>query len=139
MTAKPSPYILHAVMAAEGVTADRTLMVGDMWSDIAFGHRAGADACLVLSGVAGLPEASKWRGECQPDHTLHDVRGLLERSQVVHSSSAPATMLGRMWRRRPVGMAAAATLGVGLGALVVAYASGDAGKLQRLRWPQRVD
>ena len=134
VTAKPSPYVLQAVMAAAGTTADRTLMVGDMWSDIAFGHRAGADACLVLSGVAGLHEASAWRGECRPDHILRDVRGLVDSRQVVRSSSAPASVLRRMWRRQPVSMAAVATLGVGAaGALVaLACASGDGGKLQRV-------
>ena len=83
VTAKPSRVMLDLIMAEAGVTAERTLMVGDMWSDIAFGHRAGASAALVLSGVASAEDAARWKGDMRPDGIFTDIRGLISPTQVV--------------------------------------------------------
>ena len=83
VAAKPSPFMLEAILRAAGAPAHRCLMIGDMWSDIAFGHRAGARAALVLSGVATAADAKAWTGECRPDAVLTDVRGLLDEARVV--------------------------------------------------------
>ncbi len=83
VAAKPSPFLYSLVLDDCGIPAARTLMVGDLWSDIAFGHRAGARSVLVLSGVSKLEDANSWDGEQVPDAVLHDVRGLLDNAHVV--------------------------------------------------------
>lgn len=85
VAAKPSPLMLNAIMAEAGVAPSRTLMVGDMWSDVAFGHRAGARAALVLSGVARAEDVLGWSAEAQPDAVLADARGLVDAALLVES------------------------------------------------------
>ena len=41
---KPSRFALDSIIADAGVSARRTLMVGDMWSDVEFAHNAGCTA-----------------------------------------------------------------------------------------------
>eukprot|EP00629_Pelagomonadales_sp_RCC1024_P007088 CAMPEP_0119290242 /NCGR_PEP_ID=MMETSP1329-20130426/40412_1 /TAXON_ID=114041 /ORGANISM="Genus nov. species nov., Strain RCC1024" /LENGTH=254 /DNA_ID=CAMNT_0007291057 /DNA_START=219 /DNA_END=980 /DNA_ORIENTATION=- len=48
VVAKPAPFALAAIAAEAGAAPRRVLMVGDMWSDVAFAHGFGADAALVL-------------------------------------------------------------------------------------------
>mmetsp|Transcript_51916 Transcript_51916/g.86104 ORF Transcript_51916/g.86104 Transcript_51916/m.86104 type:complete len:107 (+) Transcript_51916:293-613(+) len=95
-------------------------MVGDMWSDVAFGHRAGTQAALVLSGVATIGEARQWRAEsteCSPDIVLHDVRGLVDPARVALSYSRYRDSRTSLWRRQhriatmPIVLAA---LGIGV-------------------------
>ena len=88
VAAKPSPFMLQSIISAAGVAPHRTLMIGDMWSDIAFGHRAGGRSALVLSGVGTLEDADTWTGDSRPDAVLADVRGLLDPRHVVRPFSA---------------------------------------------------
>ena len=96
--AKPSPWLLKTIMASEGVTPERTLMVGDMWSDIAFAHRAGARGALVLSGVATEADAATWTGDSVPDAIIRDVRGLIEPSRVVSAPGHDTRPMGARLR-----------------------------------------
>ena len=117
VTAKPSPYMLKSIMKQSAVCGERTLMVGDLWSDIAFGHRAGARAVAVLSGVATLEDTRRWAGESVPDGVLHDVRGLVDPQHVVEPLRpwSRATPPPERWGIRPRNPAlAAAALAVGL-------------------------
>jgi hypothetical protein len=91
VAAKPSPFMLQSIISAAGVAPHRTLMIGDMWSDIAFGHRAGGRSALVLSGVGTLADAESWSGENRPDAVLADVRGLLDPRHVVKPFSTASS------------------------------------------------
>ena len=83
-------------------------MVGDMWSDVEFAHNAGCDALLVLSGVASLDDARRWRGLTRPDFVAPDLTALLlrpaERFPPAPSSSS------RRWRLAAVVAAVAAVV-----------------------------
>ncbi len=71
-------------------------MVGDMWSDVEFAHNAGCDALLVLSGVASLDDARRWRGITRPDFVAPDLTALLrpvERFPPAPSSSSRRWLL----------------------------------------------
>ena len=71
-------------------------MVGDMWSDVEFAHNAGCDALLVLSGVASLDDARRWRGLTRPDFVAPDLTALLrpvERFPPAPSSSSRRWLL----------------------------------------------
>jgi phosphoglycolate phosphatase len=48
---KPDPGGLHALMAATGADADRTLLVGDSAIDHETARRAGARCCVVSYGI----------------------------------------------------------------------------------------
>ncbi len=126
VTAKPSPIMLQSLQRRYAVPPERTLMVGDLWSDIAFGHRAGARSALVLSGVAKQEEAKSWTGECQPDAIAADVRGLVDAAHVVRplaprrGTLKPALRHHAAAARGPVGLAAA---GVAVAALGIAVAA----------------
>lgn len=83
ITAKPSPLMLQSIMAEARTPPDRVLMVGDLWSDVAFGHRAGTRAALVLSGVTSAADAAKLTGESSPDAVFTDVRGTIDAAHVI--------------------------------------------------------
>jgi phosphoglycolate phosphatase len=55
---KPDPSALRAMMAAAGVTADQTMLVGDSKVDLETARRAGARSCLVAFGF-GFESVSK--------------------------------------------------------------------------------
>ena len=93
---KPSRFALDSIIADAGVSARRTLMVGDMWSDVEFAHNAGCDALLVLSGVASLDDARRWSGITRPDFVAPDLTALLrpaERFPPAPSSSSRRWLL----------------------------------------------
>lgn len=46
-------------------------MVGDKWSDIECGHRAGLKTILVHSGVTAPGDSETWA--IQPDHVCSDL------------------------------------------------------------------
>ena len=78
VVAKPDPYVMRKIIEdAGGCSPSRVLMVGDMWSDINFAHGAGADAALVLSGVATSADADAWTGDMRPDYVIDDLTKLL--------------------------------------------------------------
>ena len=58
---KPEPAILLHALAQIGMRPEETLMVGDrMDTDIACGKAAGADTCLVLTGVTQKAVPNQW-------------------------------------------------------------------------------
>ncbi|HYB69467.1 MAG TPA: HAD-IIA family hydrolase [Candidatus Bathyarchaeia archaeon] len=74
---KPSPIILEVALAALGVPARETAMVGDrIETDIVMGRRLGLTTVLVLSGVtrAGDPRIAA----VAPDHVVESIRDLVE-------------------------------------------------------------
>ena len=75
--------MLQSIMAEARTPPDRVLMVGDLWSDVAFGHRAGTRAALVLSGVTSAADAAKLTGESSPDAVFTDVRGTIDAAHVI--------------------------------------------------------
>ena len=61
MVGKPEPEILISALDQLGMPASETLMVGDrMDTDIACGKAAGADTCLVLTGVTQEAVQNQW-------------------------------------------------------------------------------
>ena len=75
---KPSPIILEVALAALGVPASDTVMVGDrIETDIAMGRRFGLRTILVLSGVTSAGDARI--AASAPDHVLGSVGELIER------------------------------------------------------------
>lgn len=58
---KPEPAILLDALTQIGIAPQDTLMIGDrMDTDIACGKAAGADTCLVLSGVTRTAVEGQW-------------------------------------------------------------------------------
>jgi phosphoglycolate phosphatase len=51
---KPDPASLQALMNRAGVTADRTLLVGDSMIDVETARRAGVRICVALYGFGGI-------------------------------------------------------------------------------------
>ena len=74
---KPSPIILEVALAALGVPARDTAMVGDrIETDVAMAKRSGLAAVLVLSGVT-RPDDPRI-ADLAPDHVIRSVKDLLE-------------------------------------------------------------
>jgi len=75
---KPSPIILEVALAALGVPATESVIVGDrIETDVTMGKRLGLATILVLSGVtqAGDPRIAA----LAPDHVLRSIEELIER------------------------------------------------------------
>lgn len=63
---KPSPGMILAARDDHGLDLDGATMVGDKWSDIECGNRAGLRTILVYSGVTAPGASTSWA--IQPDH-----------------------------------------------------------------------
>jgi len=75
---KPSPIILEVALAALGVSAAESVIVGDrIETDVTMGKRLGLATILVLSGVTrpGDPRIAA----LAPDHVLRSIEELIER------------------------------------------------------------
>lgn len=70
---KPSSLILDTLFDKD-IDRSRVLVVGDMWSDVAFARNAGCKAVLVLTGVASQSEADTWAQK--PDIVLESIADL---------------------------------------------------------------
>lgn len=74
---KPEPHGYEAILAAAGVTASESVMVGDrLDTDIAVGRRAGAHTLLVLTGVTSAAQAQAAPPEWRPEKIIGDLREL---------------------------------------------------------------
>ena len=75
---KPSPIILEVALAALGVPARESAVVGDrIETDVAMGKRLGLHTVLVLSGVT--PPGDARIASIAPDHVLGSIEELIER------------------------------------------------------------
>ncbi len=75
---KPETHAYEAILAAAGVTASESLMVGDrLDTDIAVGRRVGAQTVLVLTGVTSAQQAESAPPEWRPDRIIGDLRELV--------------------------------------------------------------
>ncbi|HKZ06837.1 MAG TPA: HAD-IIA family hydrolase [Methylomirabilota bacterium] len=73
---KPSPIILEVALAALGVPAAETVIVGDrIETDVAMGKRSGLATILVLSGVTRADDPRI--APLAPDHVVRSVEDLL--------------------------------------------------------------
>lgn len=71
---KPSKDLAELVLLTFGLTACRTLMVGDrLNTDIAFGRTVGMHTCLVLSGVHSREDARQAPADQQPHFVAETV------------------------------------------------------------------
>jgi ribonucleotide monophosphatase NagD (HAD superfamily) len=74
---KPSPIILEVALAALGVPASETAIVGDrIETDITMGRRLGLPTVLVLSGVTRADDPRI--AAVAPDHVIRSIRDLVE-------------------------------------------------------------
>jgi HAD superfamily hydrolase (TIGR01450 family) len=74
---KPSPIILEVALAALGVPAADTAIVGDrIETDIVMGRRLGLGTVLVLSGITRADDPRI--AAVAPDHVVRSVRDLVE-------------------------------------------------------------
>lgn len=74
---KPSPIILEVALAALGVPAAETAIVGDrIETDIVMGRRLGLGTVLVLSGVTRADDPRI--AAVAPDHVVQSIRDLVE-------------------------------------------------------------
>ena len=69
---KPDPLMLHELMQAFGVSAQRTLMIGDTTHDLEMAHRAGCGSVGVSYGAHAHDTFERW----QPLAVAHTVREL---------------------------------------------------------------
>jgi D-glycero-D-manno-heptose 1,7-bisphosphate phosphatase len=63
---KPSPGMIFSARDDHDLSLSGSTMVGDKWSDIECGYRAGLKTILVHSGVTAPGEAEHWN--IRPDH-----------------------------------------------------------------------
>lgn len=70
--AKPEPDVLLKTLEAFQVPATDCLMVGDAWTDMEAGRRAGMKICAVRYGYGKHEDLAKW----QPDYWIDDLREL---------------------------------------------------------------
>jgi NagD protein len=74
---KPSPIILEVALAALGVPAHETAMVGDrIETDITMGRRLGLPTVLVLSGVTRADDPRI--AAVAPDHVIRSIEDLVQ-------------------------------------------------------------
>ena len=74
---KPSPIILEVALAALGVPARETAMVGDrIETDITMGRRLGLPTVLVLSGVTRSDDPRI--AAVAPDHVIRSIEDLVQ-------------------------------------------------------------
>lgn len=67
---KPSPGMLLSAAEQYGVDLSRSFLIGDKWSDIEAGARAGVTTVLVLTGVTN----SGWeQWDYRPDHVCESL------------------------------------------------------------------
>lgn len=69
---KPHPGMVHTLMAICGVTADRTLMIGDTSHDLQMASNAGVASVGVTYGAHGVETLAP----CQPLYLAHDFKDL---------------------------------------------------------------
>ena len=75
VTGKPSLFMLERICDQAHVDMSQVLVVGDMWSDIAFGRHC--HTALVLTGVAKADDVATW--EHKPDVILDSIVNYVER------------------------------------------------------------
>ncbi|HIQ05764.1 MAG TPA: HAD family hydrolase [Anaerolineae bacterium] len=71
---KPNPGMIQRAMADLHLTAERSFIVGDSWSDLEAGRRAGIRTVLVLTGYGERNHGQRrdqW--PLQPDHVALDL------------------------------------------------------------------
>jgi len=74
---KPEPHAYETILAAAGVTAAETVMIGDrLDTDIAVGRRVGAHTVLVLTGLTSAAQAASAAPEWRPEFVMADLREL---------------------------------------------------------------
>lgn len=57
---KPSPGMIHHIASLYGLDLDGCYLIGDRWSDIEAGSRAGLRTVLILTGVTSDGEWLSW-------------------------------------------------------------------------------
>jgi D-glycero-D-manno-heptose 1,7-bisphosphate phosphatase len=71
---KPATGLLDRAARDLDIDMKRSFMVGDKWSDVELGHRAGARSILVRSGFAHDDPGNKRPAHVEdPDFTAHDL------------------------------------------------------------------
>ena len=71
---KPGTGLIDQAARDLEIDVHRSYMVGDKWSDVELGHRAGARSILVRSGFAADdPGNTRSKHVADPDHTAHDL------------------------------------------------------------------
>lgn len=66
---KPSPGMILSACEEHGYSPEGAYLIGDKWSDIEAGARAGCKTILVLSGVTA--DRKEWEGwKYPPDHVF---------------------------------------------------------------------
>jgi HAD superfamily hydrolase (TIGR01450 family) len=74
---KPQPEAMALIEQQTGLRASQMCMIGDrLYTDIAFGNRAGATSVLVLTGGTSAAEAAVAQGDEKPDIVVPNL-GLL--------------------------------------------------------------
>jgi D-glycero-D-manno-heptose 1,7-bisphosphate phosphatase len=71
---KPGTGLIDQAARDLAIDVHRSYMVGDKWSDVELGHRAGAASILVRSGFAADdPGNARPEHVADPDFTAHDL------------------------------------------------------------------
>lgn len=70
--AKPEPDVLHKTLDLFGVNPQDCLMVGDAWTDMDAGRRAGVKTCAVRYGYGKQEDLARF----EPDYWIDDLREL---------------------------------------------------------------
>ena len=71
---KPATGLLDRAAKDLGLALDRSYMVGDKWSDVELGHRAGSRSILVITGFsADDPGNARPDHVRDPDFVAHDL------------------------------------------------------------------
>merc|ERR1712045_729539 len=97
---KPSPEVIVQLLRRHGLHPEEVLVVGDrLDTDVRFGLGAGAQTCLVLTGVNTQAEAAALPSSERPHHVrgcLQDiVTGRVSRLSLCPCAQNPAGL--RLW------------------------------------------
>jgi len=71
---KPGTGLIDQAVRDLAIDVSRSYMIGDKWSDVELGHRAGAASILVRSGFAADdPGNARPKHVADPEFTAHDL------------------------------------------------------------------
>ena len=75
---KPEPFLYELMLEEMHLDPKRTLFVGDrLNTDVLFGHAAGFDTALVLTGVTSREQVEHADNSIRPDFVIESIQELL--------------------------------------------------------------
>lgn len=96
---KPNPLLIRQLMDLYGLTASKTLMVGDrLDTDIMFGNAGGVSSALVLTGVSEMSDVAGLQpgSDKTPTYLLEKLGSLLPAATEAAEAAAAPSAVSKM-------------------------------------------